>query len=75
MQTVIDQVLEIIELAREGEIDNDLRSIKYRIEKLVPVFKQQLIDFGHAMQIVKSVDEDGINFAFDPEEYYRETFK
>jgi len=44
MKTAIDQVLEIIQLARECEIDNDLRSIRHRVEQLKPVFKQQIID-------------------------------
>jgi len=42
--TAIKEALEIIRLAREGEIDNDLRSIRYRIEQLLELEKQQIID-------------------------------
>lgn len=36
MKTVsLDEVIEIIDLAREGEIDMDLRSIRHRINSLV----------------------------------------
>ena len=38
--------------------------------------KQQIIDFGNKMQLVKDVDFDGnIEFVFKPEQYYTETFK
>ena len=43
-KTAMQEALEIIQLAREGEIDNDLRSIRHRLEKLLKLEKQQIID-------------------------------
>ncbi len=40
-KTAVQKVLEIIELAREGEIDNDLRSIRHRVEQLLELEYQQ----------------------------------
>jgi hypothetical protein len=38
--------------------------------------KQQIIDFGEKMQLVRDVDFDGnIEFIFNPEQYYNQTFK
>jgi hypothetical protein len=56
-KTPIQDVLDIIELAREGEIDSDLRSIRYRVEQLLGKEK----DFLAHTKAVKPLEVDPIN--------------
>jgi len=83
MNTAIQEALEIIQLAREGEIDNDLRSIRYRIEKLLEKEKQQIID-SHVECVKRGTEKEGDTIFTkedekivmeDIETYYNETYK
>lgn len=85
MKTAIQEAIEIIQLAREGEIDTDFRSIKYRIEQLLEKEKQQIMSaYWDGLE--------GFMNSYDPrqegeqwpkvkqtgggaEDYYNETFK
>jgi hypothetical protein len=60
-----------------NNINNDFNSsFKEEIEQAKEMEKQQIIDFGNKMQLVKDIDFDGnIEFIFNPEQYYKETFK
>jgi len=44
--------------------------------KLLATERQQLIDFGSKMQLVRDIDTDGnVTFAYDPEKQFDKTFK
>lgn len=43
-RTAMQQALDIIEQAREGEIDDDLRSIRHRIEKLLELERKHIVE-------------------------------
>ena len=68
MKTAIDYLVE--KLAENGIIHS------FDISKAKEMEKQQIIYFGNKMQLVKDIDFDGnIEFAFNPENYFNETFK
>lgn len=49
--------------------------LKQLLNQAKQMEKEQMIEFGNKMQIVKDIDSDGnIEFAFNPEQYYKETY-
>lgn len=49
--------------------------LKQLLNQAKQMEKEQMIEFGNKMQIVKDIDSDGnIEFAFNPEQFYNETY-
>lgn len=49
--------------------------LKQLLNQAKQMEKEQMIEFGNKMQIVKDIDSDGnIEFAFNPEQFYNENY-
>lgn len=73
METIVQQVIGIIEMAREGEIDNDLRSIRHRVQQLATSEKQNHnLTWGKAVETVHGTSLPEFN---DFEDYFNNTYK
>jgi hypothetical protein len=51
-------------------------TMEYLIDQAKEMEKQQIIEFGKKMQLVRDVDFDGnIEFIFNAEQYYNKTYE
>ncbi len=75
-QRIIDK-LEFTSNPMQAEYRKALISVNDDIDtELLATERQQFIDFGSKMQLVRDIDTDGnVTFAYDPEKQFDKTFK
>ena len=74
MNTAMQDAIDYVQLAREGEAESDLRTIIYNLKNLLEKEKQQIIDAhksGREMELVV-IDELNEKYSVD---YYNQTYK
>lgn len=78
MKTAMQDLWQMLDDAEQnGVFEVGTQNFKRYIEGIyLEKEKQQIIDFGNKMQLIRDVDFDGnAIFSFNPEDLYSETFK
>jgi hypothetical protein len=73
--TALQQLINYINEWYNPSATPSLEDVLNESERLKELEKQQIIEFGEKMQIIKDVDFDGnVTFIFEPKTHFKETY-